>query len=61
MTYAKIKKKILPGISNISNFVRNSNLTAKFATLTTEAQLKINQGKTVKFSEFDNTQTCSVL
>ena len=51
----KIKEKGLVNKSTLSFLVKNSGLNAKLTTLATRAELKVEQGKTLKFQVFDLT------
>ena len=56
---AKIKQKELVNIFNIFNLVKNSDLSKKFATLETKAELKKDQDKSVKLA-FDSSYFCNI-
>ena len=50
---AKIKQKILVNKCNISNLVKNYELTTKFETFATKTELKAEQDKRVKIQTHD--------
>ena len=54
----KIKQKELVNKSNIFNFVKNSDLNTKLTTLTTNAESKAEQDKSVKLEAFDSSYFC---
>ena len=49
MLNAKIKKKQLVDKSAISELINNADLNKKVATLAKKAEIKIEQGKIIKF------------
>lgn len=49
---ARVKEKQLANISDISNLVRNFDLSTKLAILATKTELKANQSKIVKLQIF---------
>ena len=50
---AKIKEEELVDKSNISDFIANSDLDKKIATVATKGKLKSEQDKLVKLQKFD--------
>ena len=52
--YNSITSKILVDKSAISEFINNSDLDRKLATLATKAELKDEQDKIIKFQAFDS-------
>ena len=52
--YNSITSKILVDKSAISEFINNSDLDRKLATLATKAELKDEQDKIIKFQAFNS-------